>query len=69
MIAQLGAPELPAHAIVAVEMREELELLTEPERLIPHLVRTRRETRIEVEHAGERGSLVRVDETEHRYRY
>ena len=69
VLPQLGAAEFPAEAIKAVEMREELDLRTEPVRLVPHFVRTRRETRIEAEHAGERGSLSRVEETEHRYRY
>ena len=60
---QLGAGELPADAALSVEMREEVELVTEPERLVPHFVRVRRERRIEAEHAGERRSALRIDET------
>jgi hypothetical protein len=69
LVGQLGAGELPADAALSVEMREEVELVTEPERLVPHFVRVRRERRIEAEHAGERRSALRIDETEHRYRY
>lgn len=69
LAAQLGAPELPPDSLRLVEMREVVELVTEPERLVPHLVRTRRETRFEVAAGGERRSMTRIDETEHRYRY
>ena len=69
LVGQLGGGELPADAAVSVEVREEIELVTEPERLVPHFVRVRRERRIEAEHAGERRSALRIDETEHRYRY
>lgn len=66
---ELGGGELPADTALSVELREEIELVTEPERLVPHFVRVRRERRIEADHAGERRSALRIDETEHRYRY
>lgn len=69
VLAQLGGPELPLDALRSVELRETIDLVTEPERLIPHFVRVRRETRFEAEAAGEKRSLSRIDETQHRYRY
>lgn len=69
MIADLGVA-VPANANVRLtEWRDAIELLTEPERLVPHRVRWRRELRFEFDVAGERASLSRIDETEHRYRY
>ena len=42
LLGQLGAPDLPVEALRSLELRESVELLTEPERLIPHFVRSRR---------------------------
>ena len=64
LLSQIGAS--PADASLAVETHEELEVRTEPERLVPHFVRMRREMRVD---GGERGSARRVVQTEHVYRY
>lgn len=66
---QLGASDLPDDTLRSLEQRETVDLLTEPDRLIPHLVRARRETRFEIETENERRAVSKIDETEHRYRY
>jgi hypothetical protein len=69
LFAELGAA-LPEDASIRMtEWRDTVELVTEPERLIPHRVRWRREMRFDFDVSGEQFSLSRIDETEHRYRY
>jgi hypothetical protein len=60
---------LPAELDLSMHVDETFELVTEPDRLLPHRVWVRRETRTEVTLRGMRRSETKVEETEHRYRY